>query len=134
MTSAFASTPTIAGGAANLESDDRSREGIAVADKLKVDVDGLFRGGSDIGEQASILSGSHVQSMVGLSDSESGWVGSSADALVRMADTWQRVADKHHTALTEQAAHVVDAGKGFRAMDEHGATELGQLDDRADGV
>lgn len=107
-----------------------------MADKLKVDVDGLFfRGGSDIGEQASILSGSHVQSMVGgLSDSESGWVGSSADALVRMADTWQRVADKHHTALTEQAAHVVDAGKGFRAMDEHGATELRQLGGRADGA
>ncbi len=105
-----------------------------MTDKLKVDVDGLFLGGADIGEQASVLSGSHLQSMVGLSDSESGWVGSSADALVRMADTWQRVADKHHTALTEQAAHVVDAAKGFRAMDEHGATELRQLGDRADGV
>ncbi|MCV7344983.1 hypothetical protein [Mycolicibacterium rhodesiae] len=101
---------------------------------MKVDVDGLVRGGSDIGEQASVLSGSHLLSMLGLSDSESGWVGSSADALVRMADTWQRVADKHHAALTEQAAHVVDTAKGLRAMDDHGATDLRQLGDRADGV
>lgn len=100
-----------------------------MADTLKVDVDGLFRGGSDIGEQATVLSTSHLQSMTGLSDSESGWVGSSADALVRMADTWQRIADEHHTALTEQAAHVIDVARVFQAMDVRSVAELEQVGD-----
>ena len=38
------------------------------------------RGSSDIGEQATALSASHRQSMIGLSDAETKWVGSSADA------------------------------------------------------
>jgi hypothetical protein len=51
-----------------------------------------------------------------------------------MADAWQRVADKHHTALTEQAAHVADAARGFHAMDERSAAELARIDGQADGV
>ncbi|KAA0111362.1 hypothetical protein [Mycolicibacterium sp. P1-5] len=105
-----------------------------MADELKVDVDGLIRAGADVGEQAAALSASHLQSMVGLSDSEPGWVGSSADALVRMSETWQRVSDNHHTALTEQAAHVAEASQRFRAMDERGAADLEQIVDQADGV
>lgn len=105
-----------------------------MAGKLKVDIDGLLRGGSAIGEQATTLSASHLQSMVGLSDSESGWVGSSADALVRMAGTWQRIADRHQSVLTEQAAHVAAAARAFHAVDERSAAELEQLGDYADGV
>ncbi len=105
-----------------------------MADKLNVDVGGLVRGGSDIGEQATILSAAHLRSVVGLSESEAGWVGSSADALVRMASAWQRVADKHHTALTRQAAHVADAAQVFLAMDGRGARELVHLGDQADAV
>lgn len=105
-----------------------------VADKLKVDVDGLLRAGSAIGEQATTLSASHLQSTVGLSDAESGWVGSSADALVRMAHRWQRVADHHQSVLTEQAAHVVAAARAFHAVDERSAAELEQVGDQADGV
>jgi len=37
---------------------------------LNVDVDGLTRGSSDIGEQATTLSALHRQSMMGLSDAE----------------------------------------------------------------
>ncbi|WP_179466480.1 WXG100 family type VII secretion target [Mycolicibacterium vinylchloridicum] len=105
-----------------------------MADNLKVDVDGLIRGGSAITEQATALSASHRQSMVDLSDSESGWVGWSADALVRMSNAWQRVADTHHTALAEQAAHVVEAARAFESMDERGAAELERLGDQADAV
>ncbi|GAY14234.1 hypothetical protein [Mycobacterium sp. shizuoka-1] len=100
-----------------------------MADNLTVDVHGLIRGGRDIGEQATVLSASHRQSIVGLSDSESGWVGSSADALVQMAGAWQRVADTHHTALAEQGAHVVEAGRVFAAMDERAAGELERVAD-----
>lgn len=100
-----------------------------MADNLKVDVEGLICGGSDIGEQATVLSTSHLQSMIGLSDSESGWVGASADALVQMAETWQQVADRHHTALTGQAAHVAEAGRVFRCTDERNAAELEQVGD-----
>lgn len=102
-----------------------------MADRLKVDVHGLIRAGSDIGEQATVLSTSHRQSIIGLSVSESGWIGSSADALVRMADAWQRVSDTNHTALTEQAAHVADTGRAFRSMDERSAAELEQVGDQA---
>jgi uncharacterized protein YukE len=105
-----------------------------VADNLKVDVEGLIRGGSDIGEQATVLSTSHRQSMIGLSDSESGWVGSSADALVHLADAWQQVADKHHTALTQQATHVAETARLFQATDERSAAELEQVGDQADAV
>ncbi|QEN12281.1 WXG100 family type VII secretion target [Mycolicibacterium sp. ELW1] len=105
-----------------------------MADKLKVDVYGLLRGGSAIGEQATALSASHLQSMVGLSDAESGWVGSSADALVRMAGLWQRVSDQHYTALTRQAAHVAAAARTFQAVDERSAAELEQVGDHAGGV
>ncbi|WP_142391300.1 hypothetical protein [Mycobacterium sp. ENV421] len=105
-----------------------------VADNLKVDVDGLLGGGSAIGEQVTALSTSHLESMVGLSDAEPGWVGTSADALVRMASAWQRTADQHHSVLTAQAAHVVAAARSFRAMDEGGAAELEQVGDLADGV
>ncbi|SBS77790.1 conserved hypothetical protein [uncultured Mycobacterium sp.] len=100
-----------------------------MADNLKVDVAGLICGGSDIGEQATVLSTSHLQSMIGLSDSESGWVGASADALVQMAETWQQVADQHHTTLIQQAAHVAEAGRGFRSTDERNAAQLEQVGD-----
>ena len=100
-----------------------------MANNLKIDVDGLLSGGSDIGEQATMLSTSHRQSIIGLSDSESGWVGASVDALVRMADRWRRVAEKNHTALTEQAAHVAEAGRVFRSTDERNAAELEQVGD-----
>jgi uncharacterized protein YukE len=105
-----------------------------VADNLKVDVDGLIRGGSDIGEQATVLSTAHRQSMIGLSDAESGWVGSSADALIHMADAWQRVTDEHHTALDQQATHVAEAARVFQSTDERSAAELEQVGDRADAV
>ncbi|WP_431237731.1 hypothetical protein ACQ86B_24065 [Mycolicibacterium aichiense] len=105
-----------------------------MADNLKVDVDGLLGGGSAIGEQATALSTSHLQSMVGLSDAEPGWVGTSADALVRMASAWQRIAAQHHSVLTTQAAHVVAAARSFRAMDDGGAAELEQVGDQANGV
>ncbi|MCV7017247.1 hypothetical protein [Mycolicibacterium aichiense] len=104
-----------------------------MADKLKVDVDGLLGGGSAIGEQATALSASHLQSMVGLGDAESGWVGTSADALVRMASAWQRVSDQHYTALTRQAAHVAAAARTFYATDERTAAVLEQVGDRVDG-
>jgi hypothetical protein len=100
-----------------------------VTDNLKVDVEGLIFGGSDIGELATVLSTSHLQSMIGLSDSESGWVGASADALVQMAETWQQVADQHHTTLMQQAAHVTEAACVFQSMDEHSAAELEQVGD-----
>jgi uncharacterized protein YukE len=105
-----------------------------VADKLKVDVDGLIRGGSDIGEQAEVLSNSHRQSMIGLGDSESGWVGSSADALVRMAGQWQQVADKHHTALTRQATRVTETARVFQSSDERSAAGIEQVGDQTDAV
>ena len=100
-----------------------------MADSLKVDVGGLICGGSDIGEQATVLSTSHLQSMIGLSDSESGWIGASADALVGLAQGWQQVADDHHTALTEQAAQVTEAARAFQSMDERGAAKLEQVGD-----
>jgi hypothetical protein len=105
-----------------------------VADNLRVDVDGLIRGGSDIGEQATVLSDAHRRSVLGLSDSESGWVGSPADALVRLADAWQRVADQHHAALTRQATHVAAAARVLRSADEHRAAELEQVGNQADAV
>ncbi|MFN8227315.1 MAG: WXG100 family type VII secretion target [Mycobacterium sp.] len=98
-----------------------------MAEELNVDVDGLTRGSSDIGEQATALSASHRQSMIGLSDAETGWVGSSADALVQMADAWQQVADGHHAALTRQAGHIAKAAQRFQSSDEHSAAELEQL-------
>lgn len=100
-----------------------------MAENLKVDVDGLVRAGSDVGEQAAVLSASHLQSIVGLSDSEPGWVGSSADALVRMAHGWHRVADQHRAALTEQAMHVTEAAGAFQFMDQRSAAELDQIGD-----
>ena len=98
-----------------------------MAEKLNVDIAGLTRGSSDIGEQATTLSASHRQSMVGLSDAETGWVGSSADALVQMADAWQQVADGHHAALTRQAGHIATAAQRFQLSDERSAAELEQL-------
>ena len=62
-----------------------------MGDVFKVDVEALKRAGKSVAEQATTLSSSHRASMVSLSDSESGWVGSSADALVGMANKWQQI-------------------------------------------
>jgi hypothetical protein len=105
-----------------------------MADNLKVDVNGLIRGGEDISEQATALLTAHAQAIAGLSDAELGWVGSSADALVRMADAWQRLTDGHHTALTEQSAHIADAARGFESQDECSAAELARDGDRGCAV
>ena len=51
-----------------------------MAEKLNVDIAGLTRGSSDIGEQATTLSASHRQSMVGLSDAETNEL---TDAMLR---------------------------------------------------
>ncbi|CAN5130898.1 hypothetical protein BH09ACT8_BH09ACT8_07260 [soil metagenome] len=75
-----------------------------MGDVFRVDVEALKRAGSTVAEQATTLSSSHRQSMINLSDSESGWVGSSADALVGMANKWQQIADKHTKAIDDQAA------------------------------
>ncbi|CAJ1585987.1 WXG100 family type VII secretion target [[Mycobacterium] wendilense] len=85
-----------------------------MAQVVKVDVDGLVAGGDRIRELAADLSDRHRQSMIGLSDAEPGWVGSSADALVRMSTVWQRIADGHHVALTRHADRVVEAAEVFR--------------------
>ncbi len=95
-----------------------------MGDSLKIDVGGLIGGGSAVGEQATVLSTSHRQSMIGLGDAESGWVGSSADALVHMSDAWQQVADRHDIALTRQAEHVGDAARVFQSSDERNAAAL----------
>jgi uncharacterized protein YukE len=105
-----------------------------VGEKLKVDVDGLIRGGADVGEQAIVLSNLHQQSVVGLSDAESGWVGSSADALVTMADKWQQVADKHHADLTMQATHIDETARTFQATDECTASDLQLIANQAAAV
>ena len=105
-----------------------------MADNVKVDVVGLARAGSEIGEQATVLSTSHRQSMIGLGDSEAGWVGSSADALVHMADAWQQVADEHHAALTRQATHVAETARLFQSTGGRSAAELAQVGDQAGTV
>lgn len=102
-----------------------------MAGTLKVDVDGLIRGGSDIDAQATALSSSHRQSMIGLSNAEAGWVGSSADALVEMAGAWQQVADDHHAVLTRQAARVAEAAGVFQSGDERRANDFDGLGDSA---
>ena len=79
---------------------------------VKVDVDGLIRGGSQIDELAADLSTQHTRSMVGLSDAESGWVGASADA------------------LAQHACAVVEAAEVFRSTENHRAAALKRVVDR----
>jgi hypothetical protein len=101
-----------------------------VARVVKVDVEGLIRGGSAIHELADILSTHHRQSMVRLSDAEPGWVGSSADGLLHMSQVWQKVADDHHTGLALHAGRVVEAAKVFRASEEHRSAAINRADTR----
>ena len=105
-----------------------------MGDVFKVDVDALKRAGSAVAEQATALSSSHRQSMIGLSDSESGWVGSSADALVGMADKWQQIADKHTKAIENQATAMHSSADMFAYMEEQAAQKLKSIGDQADNV
>ena len=105
-----------------------------MGDTFKVDVEALKRAGSTVADHATALSGSHRQSMIGLSDSESGWVGSSADALVGMADKWQQIADKHTAAIDNQAAQMGTAARLAAAMEQRNAENLKNIGDQADDV
>lgn len=100
-----------------------------MAEKLKVDIPGLIGASSEVADQAAALDSSHIDSVRALAAAESGWVGSSADALVSMAGTWQQSADSHHSALTQQAEHVAEAALLFQSADERSAVELGQVAD-----
>jgi WXG100 family type VII secretion target len=101
---------------------------------FKVDVEALKGAGSTVAAQATALSSSHRQSMIGLSDSESGWVGSSADALVGMASKWQQIADKHTTAIDNQATHLDTSATFFAHMEEQAAEKMKTVGDQADAV
>jgi hypothetical protein len=105
-----------------------------VGDIFKVDVDALTRAGSTVAEQATNLSTSHRQSMIDLSDSESGSVGSSADALVGMASEWQQIADRHTKAIDDQATAMHGSADMFAFMEEQAAQKLKAIGDQADGV
>lgn len=95
-----------------------------MAQVIKVDVDGLVAGGGRVRALAADLSDRHRGSMIGLSDAEPGWVGSSADALVRMSAAWQRIADGHHTALTQHADRLVEVAEVFRETERARAEAL----------
>lgn len=103
-----------------------------MADKLRVDIPGLSRASTDVGDQAGIVSASHRQSVSSLSDAESGWVGSSAQALADMAGKWEKTTAKHQTAINNQAVHMDTAAKIFSYMEERNAAELKAVGDQAD--
>jgi uncharacterized protein YukE len=105
-----------------------------MGDVYKVDVDGLINASSKVSTEATSLFGSHRASMVGLSDAESGWVGSSADALVAMAGKWQTIADKHTTAIDNQATHINTAAHLAKHAEEQAAHKLKDVGDQADSV
>ncbi len=103
-----------------------------MGDVFKVNTEALKRAGKTVADEATALSGSHRQSMVSLSDSESGWVGSSADALVGMANKWQQIADKHTAAIDNQATHLGTSAQLAAYMEERNAEELKKVGDQAD--
>ena len=85
-----------------------------MAEELNVDVDGLTRGSSDIGEQATALSASHRQSMIGLSDAETGW-------WVRLPTPWCRWLTPGGQ-VADRAPRCADpAGRSYREG-RHGST------------
>ncbi|AQA03659.1 hypothetical protein BVC93_15925 [Mycobacterium sp. MS1601] len=93
-------------------------------EKFEVDIPGLIQGGADVAHRAGVLSAAHRQSMLSLSDAEAGWVGSSADALVAMSQKWQRISDRHSTAIENQALSMDTAAKLFAEMEERHAEKL----------
>ena len=105
-----------------------------MGDVFKVNVDALRRAGSEVAEQSTTLSSAHRASMIGLSDAESGWVGSSSDALVGMANKWQQIADKHTKAIDNQASHMHSSADVFAYMEEQAAQKLTAVGDQADNV
>lgn len=105
-----------------------------MSDTFEVDVEALKRAGSTVADQATALSSSHRQSIIGLSDSEPGWVSSSADALVGMANKWQQIAEKHTTAIDNQATHLGTAAQLAAYMEEHNAQDLKNVGEQADAV
>lgn len=105
-----------------------------MGDVFKVDVEALKRAGKTVAEQAETLSSSHRASMVGLSDAETGWVGSSADALVEMSTKWQQIADTHAKAIDNQATALHSSADMFAYMEEQAAQKLKTIGDQADNV
>ncbi|AQT78403.1 hypothetical protein B1R94_02855 [Mycolicibacterium litorale] len=95
-----------------------------MAETVKVDIAGLIGGGSAVADEAAALARSHASSVSGLAAAESGWVGSSADALVDMAGTWQVTSARHVTALESHAAHIRAAAALFDDMERRNAAEL----------
>lgn len=70
--------------------------------------------------------------MVSLAAAEEGWVGSSADALVGMADKWQAISARQRTAVDNHATHIDTAARLFEDMERRNAAELRNVAGPAD--
>ena len=95
-----------------------------MADKFEVDVPGLIQGGVDVGYRAEMLSTAHGQSIASVGDAQSGWVGSSAQALTAMAGKWEQISSRQARAIENQAVRMDTAAKLFADMEERHAQKL----------
>lgn len=99
---------------------------------LKVDSDGLAAGSSQVAEQSTALSAAHGQSVSAVSGAQSGWVGSSAQALSALTDHWNTLAGKHTAALDHQAASMDTSAKMFSYREERNSQKLKAVGEQAD--
>ncbi|MET0901234.1 MAG: hypothetical protein ABWY45_25240 [Mycobacterium sp.] len=101
-----------------------------MADKFEVDVPGLIQGGADVGRRAEMLASAHRQSIVSVGDAQSGWVGSSAQALAAMAGKWEQISAKQAGAIENHAGRMDIAAKLFAEMEERHARQLKTVDEQ----
>ncbi|MGY4710926.1 WXG100 family type VII secretion target [Mycolicibacterium sp. CBM1] len=95
-----------------------------MAGTLKVDIAGLLGASSEVADRAAALASAHTNSLSSLASAETGWVGSSADALVGMAEKWQTISDRHTAAVESHATHLDTAARLFDDMEQRNAAEL----------
>ncbi|AKK25800.1 WXG100 family type VII secretion target [Mycobacterium sp. EPa45] len=103
-----------------------------MSDVLKVDIDGLSAGSSKMAEQSTALSAAHGQSVSSVGAAQSGWVGSSAQALSSLTEHWNTLTAKHTAALDHQAAGMDTSAKMFSYMEERNAETLKAVGEQAD--
>ena len=103
-----------------------------MGDELKVDIDGLSAGSSKMAEKSTELSAAHAQSVSSVGAAQSGWVGSSAQALSSLTDHWNTLTGKHTAALDHQATGMDTSTKMFDYMEKRNAEKLKAVGEQAD--
>jgi uncharacterized protein YukE len=106
---------------------DRRAEGIAMADKMKVDPVALQSGSNDMLDSVGEAALSFATHEDGLAEAAPGWIGSSQQALGELAARWEARHNHHKLQVGRLGSHVADAMTRYVSNEDESAQAVQSL-------